>query len=106
MSLSRMAVRVAKESNPSTLAHPMFAAEMAVYVAKELNPFTPAHPMFTAEPDHPILMAAFPRVKVEMMQVTMMALKHHMRAMTWRTYVLFLVIKLRSIAGLEVAFTA
>ena len=59
--------------------------------------------MFAAEPHHLILVLVFPNVKVQKMQVTMMALKHHTRAITWRTQVLFLVIKLRSIAGLEVA---
>ena len=48
----------------------------------------------------------FPKVKVQKMQVTMMALKHHMRAMTWRTQVPFFMIRLRSIAGLEVALMA
>ena len=48
----------------------------------------------------------FPKAKVQKIQVTMIALKHHMGAMTWRTQVPFLVIKLRSITGSEVALMA
>ena len=59
-----------------------------------------------AEPHRLILVLVFPKVKVQKMQVTVMALKHHMRATTWRTQVMFFMIKFRSIAGLEVTLTA
>ena len=68
----------------------MFGAEMAIHMAKELNPSTLARPMFAAEPHRLILVLAPHKVKVEKMNVMM----------------LFLMVKLRSIAGFEVALTA
>ena len=81
----------------------MSLLRLAVHVAKETNPSTPPCPVFAAEPHPLILVLVLPKGKVQKIQVYMMALKHHTRAMTWRTQVAFLVIKLGSIAGLEVA---